>query len=464
MAARLASKGHKVTIYEKLPECGGRAHMIEDKGFKFDTGPSFILMPDFFEELFSYCNRSLKDYLDFKALDISYKIFYPQGETLTIHKDSELTKKELERFEKDAGKNFDRFIHETGKIYQNIKPLLYKSFNPADALNPKYIGLVNKIRLFETYWGIAKRFFKDERLCYAFTFEAMFIGVSPFSAPAFYSIVTYVDHAQKIFHPMGGMYEIPKAIEKLAKEFGVEFNYNSEIEDIISRNGSISLKTKNKQISSDMAVINADYAHAQKKLLKRKLPNFQYSCSVYLIYLGLKEKVRGLNHHNLFFAKDLRKNLNDIFTDKITPEDPSFYIHVPTVTDKSLAPENKDILYILIPVQNMNNNREDFKKREEETRKKVFGQINKTFSINLESLIEIEHRFYPEDFIKRYNIENAATFGLSHTLMQSAFFRPPNADKSLRNIFYSGASCQPGGGLPPVIASSRIVADLINKE
>lgn len=462
-AARLAHDGFKVEVFEKLPECGGRNHMLEDKGFKFDMGPSFVLMPDFFEEVFNYCGKNINDYLKLKVLDINYKIFYPDGDAFTVYKDQLRTKLELERIEKGSSFAFDRFIEETARIYGLVKPLLYKCYSSLDLINPSYWSLLKELNVFESYWGLACRYFKTDKLRYAFTFEAMFMGVSPYQAPGFYSIISYTDHVQKIAHPMGGMYQIPLALEKMAKDFGAEVHYNTEVQKI-SVNGSLKLKTNAGDNSFDTIVANADYSYTQCELLKRKIPDYKYSCSVYLIYLGLKRKLSGLEHHNLFFSGDLNKNLKEIFNDGVVSSDPSFYVHVPTITDASLAPEGKDIFYILIPVPNLVKQKEDFAKSEEFLRGIVFNKINKTLNINLEDLIEVEHRFYPQDFIKNYNIKYGATFGLAHNLMQSAFFRPENIDRKIKNLYFVGASTQPGGGLPVVIASSRIVADLINKD
>lgn len=460
-AARLAFKGYDVDVFEKLAECGGRAHMIEDRGFKFDTGPSFVLMPGFFEEVFSYCGEEIRDYLDLRVLDVHYKIFYPDGKILTIYRDSNKTKDELEKFEKGSAEAYDKFITYTTDIYRIVEPLLYQCFTPRALTNPYYWNLVSKLKIGQSYWQLARKFFKSEDLCYAFTFEAMFIGVSPFNTPAFYSVITYADHVQKIFHPIGGMYQIPRALEKMSRNFGVKIRYNAEIKSIRKEKGDFILQFDKGDARSDIAVANADYAHTQSDLLDRSIPDYKYSCSVYLMYLGMKKKIKGLEHHNLFFAKDLEKNLRQIFDEKVIPEDFSFYIHVPTVTDSTLAPAGKDILYILVPVPNLNNFQDDFYKQEDRVRKIIFDKISKLLGIDIEDLIEVEHKFYPEDFIKRYNIKYGATFGLAHTLMQSAFFRPANFDSRVKDLYFTGASVQPGGGLPPVIASSRIVADLI---
>ena len=461
-AARLAKKGYAVEVFEKLANCGGRNNLLQDRGFKFDLGPSFVLMPDFFEEVFSYCQEDIKQYLDLKVLDVNYKIFYPDGDSLTVYRDSARTKEELEKFEKGSSVAFDGFIKETEKIYQLVKPLLYKCFTAAKLSNPAYWPLVTKIRPLESYWQLARRFFKSDKLCYAFTFEAMFMGVSPYQAPAFYSVITYTDHVQKIRHPMGGMYEIPLALEKLATKFGAQFHYACEVKKIQKAKGRFILDTNKRQAEADKVVVNADYAYTQTNLLARRIPRYKYSCSVYLIYLGLKKKVPSLEHHNLFFSQDLEKNLRQIFQDKIMPEDPSFYIHVPTVTDPSLAPEGKDLVYILIPVPNLEKTDVDIRQHEERLRKIVFEKVKKTTGIDLKPLIEIENRFYPQDFICRYNIKFGATFGLAHNLMQSAFLRPANFDSRIKDLYYVGASTQPGGGLPVVIASSKIVADLIS--
>jgi phytoene desaturase len=460
-AARLASRGYEVEVFEKLNECGGRAHIIEDSGFKFDTGPSFVLMPDFFAEVFKYCHTDIRQHLELKTLDIHYKIFYPDGDVLTIHHDIESNKSEMEKIEIGSSKKYLDFLKETENIYNAVKPLLYKCFTPIDMINPAYWGLAGKLKIFDTYWGLAKKYFKSDKLCYAFTFEAMFIGVSPFSTPAFYSIITYADHVQKISHPMGGMYTIPKSLEKISLKSGAKIFYNNEIKNITKVKDGIVVNNKKGEEIYDNVVINADWAYSQTDILNRKLSSIKSSCSTLLIYLGLKKKIKHLDHHNLFLSKDLINNLEQIFTTKVIPEDPSFYIHVPTVTDPGLAPQDKEILYILIPVPNLQGFKGDMKEHEDELRSFVFEKINRICGIKLEELIEVEHRFYPQDFIDRYNIKYGATFGLAHTLFQSAFFRPSNKDPKIKGLYYVGASTQPGGGLPPVIASSRIVADLI---
>ncbi|MBN3038551.1 MAG: phytoene desaturase [Candidatus Omnitrophica bacterium] len=461
-AARLARKGHQVKVYEKLPKCGGRNNLLADGGFKFDMGPSFVMMPDFFEEVFSYCGEDIKKYLDLKIIDPSYKIFFSDGDSLTVYRDSQRTKQELERIEPGSAKGFDAFIKETTRIYELVRPLLYGCFTKKDLLKPSLWPLVYKIRALESYWNLAKKFFKNEKICYAFTFEAMFMGVSPFNAPAFYSVISYTDHVQKIAHAMGGMYQIPLALEKMAKKFGAIFQYGAEVQQIKKTNNGIELKAGRSKETFENVVVNADFAYAQRDILQRMLPNYKYSCSVLLFYWGLKRKVSGLAHHNLFFSGDLKKNLDQIFVQKVVPEDPSFYIHVPTFTDGSLAPEGKDLFYVLIPVPNLNNAKEKAAEQEQRLKKIVIEKVNRLLGLNLEGLIELEHKFYPHNFLDQYNIKFGATFGLAHNLMQSAFFRPPNIDRKIKGLYYVGASTQPGGGLPVVIASSRIAADLID--
>jgi phytoene desaturase len=460
-AARLSSRGYQVEVFEKLDRCGGRAHIIEDKGFKFDTGPSFVLMPDFYKEVFSYCGRDIKDYLDLKKLDPHYTIFYPDSSSLTVHSDIQKTRQEMERIEPGSAERYDAFIAETARMYEKVKPLLSQCVMRKDIINPRFWKLLLELKVGRTAWQLAKKYFKSDKLCYALTFEAMFIGVSPFETPAFYSVITYTDHVEKIFHPMGGMYQIPLALERLAREKGARFHYNAEVKSITRKNGSFSLGLNGKQIEADIVVTNADYPYAVNKLLKRPLKRYAYSCSVYLLYLGVKRRIEGLEHHNLFFSRDLENNLDEIFKSKKTPTDPSFYIHVPTKTDPSLAPEGKELVYILIPVANLDGRRDDIDQHKARLRRFVFDKVKRVSGVELEDLIEVEHEFTPQDFIGRYNVHNAATFGLSHVLMQSAFFRPYNKDRRHKDLYFVGCSVQPGAGLPPVMASSKIVADMI---
>ena len=409
-------------VYERLDRCGGRAHIIEDQGFRFDTGPSFVLMPEFFKEVFTDCGAAITDYLDLRILPTSYKITYADGDVLTVYQDSQKTRAELERFEPGAGARLDEFIRQTAQIYQAVHPLLYKCFTPRDLLAPRYWDLLFRLRPFETYWQLARRFFKNEKICYAMTFEAMFIGVSPFRTPAFYSVISYTDHVEKIAHPMGGMYQVPLALERLGRERGVRYHYGAEVTSVRPVNGGVVLNVGGQEVAADQVVLNADYAHAQHALLGRRLPRYQYSCSVYLLYLGLKTRVPGLEHHNLFFARDLRRNLREIFQSAVLSADPSFYVHVPTVTDPGLAPEGKDIAYILVPVPNLERSTISRDFLDETMRAVVFEQIRVQTGIDLADLIEVEHRFYPQDFLTRYQVQHGATFGLAHTLLQSAFF------------------------------------------
>ncbi|MBN3040401.1 MAG: phytoene desaturase [Candidatus Omnitrophica bacterium] len=464
VAARLACSGYGVSVFEKLPRCGGRANIIEDRGFRFDTGPSFVMMPDFFKEIFESLGLRIDDYLDLKILDVSYKIIYADGQTFTVYRDSSRTEQELEKIEKNSSVRFKEFIDQTAKFYYKAKPFLYKSFTPRDLLDPRLLPLAYHLKVGQTYWQLACRFFKSEKLRYAFTFEAMFMGVSPYRTPAFYSIISYADHIQKIYHPMGGMYEIPKALEKLAEFFGAKLNYNCQVESVAPSGKGYALETSAGSSECDVLVFNADYSYSRNHLLKKVLPDYEYSCSVFLLYWGLKEKVIGPEHHNLFLCSDLKANLEDIFSDRIDENNFSFYLHVPTVTDRSLAPENKDIFYILIPTCNLNKFKGDFSRFEDKLKQAVLKRLNKFYGRNFQELIEVEHRFYPRDFVDRYNIMHGATFGLSHTFRQSAFFRPANFDRDNKNLYYVGASTQPGGGLPPVIASSKIVADLISEK
>jgi phytoene desaturase len=461
-AARLAKKGYDVDVYERLTEVGGRAHLIEDKGFKFDTGPSFVMMPAFFEEFFDSIGEDIKDHLDLKRLDKHYKIFYPNGETFTVFTDEEKMEAELERIEKGSAQNYRKFKKEIGVLYKYIENLFHHCFTPPAALHPKYWDFLTKLRLGKSYWSLFKDYFKSDILCYAFTFEAMFIGVSPFECPGFYSVITYTDHVHKIFHPMGGMYKIPSKFEQLAKKNGAKFHYGVNIDSIEKKGAKFILKSKKGQFTADKVVINADYSNSKEKLLKRKLPKYDYSCSVFLMYWGMKQKINNLEHHNLFFAKDLKQNMENIFKTKVVSDDFSFYVHVPTVTDQSLAPEGRDILYTLVPVPNLENSK-DFKAYEQKVKKIVIDRLRELSGQDIESLIDVEHYFYPEDFLKRYNIKHGATFGLAHTFWQSGFFRPVNFDNKLKGLYYVGASTQPGGGLPPVIASSKIAADLVTK-
>ncbi|HQP10979.1 MAG TPA: phytoene desaturase family protein [Candidatus Omnitrophota bacterium] len=462
-AARLASRGFAVDVFEKLPRCGGRANVIVEQGFTIDTGPSFILMPDFFEEVFRDCGADIKDYLTLQPLETSYRIIYGDDADLVMYSDPQRKKEALARLEPGADQAYARYLQELAGMYGQVRPLLYQCFTLKDAFNPKYWSLLFRLKAFQTYWQIAAKYFQSDKIRYALTFQAMFIGVSPFSAPAFYSIITYAEHAQKVFHPMGGMYQVPKALEKLGARLNVNYHYNTEVTKVEDRGAQVRLIAGGREYVYDRVVINADYPYAKETLLGQAPATYNYSCSVYLMYLALNTKVKGLEHHCLFLSPDVRANLDDIFRGHRVPDEPSFYTYVPTVTDPSLAPAGKDIVYILVPVPNFTRGAYAIKEQEEKIREYVFARIKKQTGEDLRRLVLFERKFLPED-LGRYNLKFASAFGLAHSLFQSAFFRPPNFDGRSKNIYYVGASTQPGGGLPPVLAGSKIVADQISRK
>ena len=462
-AARLARRGHQVDVYERLPEAGGRVHVIEDQGFRFDTGPSFVLMREFFDELFADCGETISDYLRLEILEQSYQIYYADGRVLNFYRDLDQTRDELERFSPGSAAAFDRFLAEAGEYYRSLTPFLYQCFSFKDLLRPRLWPLLPQLRPWQTFWQMARRYFRDEALCYAVSFEAMFLGASPFVAPGFYSLVTYADHMQKIYHPIGGMYAIARALERLGRRFGARFHYDAEVRSLASDQRRTTLTLADgRRCHADLAVVNADYQYAQQSLLGRGRPSGQPSCSTFLLYLGLKGRLPGLAHHNLFFSRDPRQNLRWIFGQGAAAEQVSFYVHIPTRTDPSLSPPGKDIVYLLVPVPHLGQGGGELDL--ERLRASILDRLGEILSCDIRPLIEVEHRFVPQDFVRRYNLYSGAAFGLGHTLWQSAFFRPGNQDRRYKNIYYVGASTQPGGGLPPVIAGSRIVADLITRK
>ncbi|MCM8812867.1 MAG: phytoene desaturase family protein [Candidatus Omnitrophica bacterium] len=462
-AARLAHRGYAVDVYEKLSRCGGRAHVIEDQGYCFDTGPSFVLMPDFYAEVYRDCGQEMAQRLPLLRLDTHYAVFYPDGRQVRVFHDEERTAEELERREPGAARRYRDFLRDTGAMYQAVKPLMYRQFTPAALADVRNLRLLPALQVGATCWQLAGRYFRSEALRCLMTFESMFIGVSPFSAPAFYSVICYADHAQKLFHPRGGMYRIPASLEAIGREKGCRYHYDCEISGIRREsNGGFLLKQATNEYTADAVVVNADLPYARQHLLQRRIAPYRYSCSVMLFYWGVRRPLAGLEHHNIFFAADVCANMRRIFEDSRWPEDPSFYVHVPTKTDPSLAPPGKEIVYVLVPVPNLRQAGADPHAAVEKVRQLVLEKLRQVCGVEVEQSIDVEHRFYPRDFITRYNALYAATFGLSHSLFQSAFFRPANTDPKLDGLYYVGCSTQPGTGIPPVLAGSKIAADLIS--
>ncbi len=468
-AMLLASSGYKVEVFEKKPYVGGRTSSIQMGDYTFDMGPTFFSMPHILEEIFAASGRRLQDYVNLIDIDPMYELKFPDV-SFSPSRDQEKTRLEIQRNFPGNELGYERFMKDTEKKMSSLMPILQNRFqSPLDYLRLRTLRALPNLSLNQSLYDVLSNYFKDEQLKLAFTFQSKYLGMSPWDCPGAFSILSYMEHKYGIYHVEGGLNQLTKAMAKVVTELGGTIHLECGVEKLLvnKQNTVTGVKLETGEHRSfDEIVVNADFAHAMTSLIegstltkfsKEKLEMKDYSCSTFMLYLGVN-KTYDLPHHLIVFSDDYKKNVEEITKTKILSEDPSIYIHNPSVTDKTLAPTGKSALYILAPVPN-NFSLLDWEKHKLEFRKLVLDQIEKkTRYKNLEAHIEEEKMITPLDWDQDIHVYRGATFNLAHHLRQMMYFRPHNQFQELNNCWLVGGGTHPGSGLPTIFESARITA------
>lgn len=474
-AARLAKNGYDVTVLEKEPTPGGRANQIIKDGHRFDIGPTLFLMPEVWEETFASLGEKMSDHLDLRRIDPTYKVHFDDGLQLELTSDISKMQTQLEAVEKTAFTGFLNYIAEGSKHYKmSLEKFVGRNFfNIFEYFSLKNLPLIFQLKALDKHYRNTGRFFKDERLKAAFTFQNMYLGLSPYDAPATYSLLQYTELAEGVWYPMGGMYAGIQALVNVAEKLGVKFIYNAPVKRI-ETNGSkvLGVITEDgRSFSSDIFVGNADLPYIYKELLSdkkeaKKLDEKLYTCSTIMFYWGVKKQYPQIAHHNVFLGGDYKASFDQIFEDHTLPEVPSFYVHAPARTDSAAAPKGHDTLYVLVPVGHLDARTEqDWDALVNRARETVFARLEKEMGISdLKESIKFEIVYQPKVWKERFNLEKGAAFGLSHNFWQVGYLRPQNRHKQYKNLYFAGASTHPGTGLPIVLLSARLTTERILKE
>ena len=468
-AMLLASKGYKVDVYEKQDRVGGRNAELRIGEFKFDTGPTFLSMIHILEELFEASGRHLKDYMEAIELDPMYELRF-EDQNLIMTRDYEKMRKQIdENFEGD-GEGYVRFMKDNARKLEALTPLLQSRMDRLiHMMQPSVIKALPQLEVNKTLYDVLSRYFKDERLKMAFAFQSKYLGMSPWECPGAFSILSYMEHAYGIFHPIGGVNQLSQAMAKVIEELGGTIHLGQGVKKLVIENRAVKgVELENGSIElADEVVINGDFAHVMthlvepgilKKYSPKKLEKKKYSCSTFMMYLGLDKKY-DLSHHTIVFSKDYKKNVEEITNTRMLSADPSIYIQNASVTDPTLAPEGKSTLYILAPVPN-NFSDIGWEQEKEAFRELVLDIIEeKTDFKGLRDHIEEEQLLTPFDWEHDYSVYKGATFNLGHQLSQMMIFRPHNKFEELDNCWLVGGGTHPGSGLPTILESARITAN-----
>jgi len=475
-AIRLQADGHKVTILEKEALVGGRAHRINQAGYKFDTGPTILMMTDVLYDTFAYANKNLDDYIDLVQLEPNYKTWFPDGETIEVSSNLPRFAKELARIDPKAPEQFLRFFADVAKIYRLARgQFIDKNFDSLrDFIDVKAGWQLLRGRGLYKLYNFVSHYFTNWRLRQLFSFQSMYLGVTPYEAPAIYSVVSYMETGLGIWYPKGGMHALPKAFAKLCKELGVNIRLKAAVESIViegKRTTGVRL-ANGEYLSADIVVSNADLTYTYKNLVasehRKRLPDkkidaLKQASSALLFYWGVDHPLVGMLHHNVYFSEDFKHNLEEIFHAKKLPDDPAFYLYIPTKTDPQLAPAGKHVLYVLVPVPNLSAE-VDWTAATKQIKARVLERIKTIMHVDVAPHIETEAVFTPEDFLTKFNLTDGSAFGLSHFFFQSGYFRPHNVSRDVGGLYFVGASTYPGSGIPMVTLSGKLVAERINQD
>jgi phytoene desaturase len=476
-AARLAARGFDVEIYEKRDKPGGRAYVYDINGFKFDGGPTVITAPFMFDEIFEQAGRKRADYVEFVKLDPFYRIFDQDGNNFNYNDDPAFIYEQIRQRNPADVEGYQRFMSTTQAIFdKGFRELADKPFlNISDMLRvaPDLV----KLKSYLSVYNYASQFIDDEFLRQVFSFHPLLIGGNPFDSSSIYAMIHYLEREWGIHFAMGGTGGLVDALVKLTEELGGKFHYNAEVAEILvdgRRTTGIRLGDGSTR-KADHVISNADVAWTYLNMIPSKARGLRnsdfryknltkYSMSLFVIYFGTKRRYTdsALAHHNIILGERYKGLLDDIFNKKVLAEDFSLYLHMPTITDPSLAPEGGEAFYVLSPVPHLGAE-VDWTTAAKPYRDAIMQFLEDNYLPDLQANIVAEHYIDPLHFQGTLNSHLGAAFSVQPTLTQSAWFRPHNRSEDFDNLYFVGAGTHPGAGLPGVLSSSKIAEQLITE-
>jgi phytoene desaturase len=471
-AVRLATQGHEVEIFEKRDQLGGRAYQYQINGFKFDGGPTVITAPYMFEELFSNAGEKMEDYISLISLDPFYRIFDHEGKHFDYFRNPEAALNEIERWNPSDKEGYLKFVQHTKSIFERFHPFTDRPFLKLQDML-KIMPDVIKLSGYRSVYDLVSRYIKDPLLRRVFSFHPLLIGGNPFDTPAIYTLIVQFERQWGVHYSTGGTGAIVDALGRLFTKLGGKINLNAEVSEIITEGNKaagicLSDGTKHK---ADIIVCNGDAPYVYRNLIPsqkrhkytdKRVDNYKYSMSLFVIYFGTKKRYLDskLRHHNIIINESYRSLLSDIFSDAPLSDDFSLYLHMPTITDPSIAPEGCESFYVLSPVPGLNSNI-NWKEAAKPYRNRIMQFLEDNYLPNLQENIIAEHYIDPLHFQNTLNSYRGAAFSVRPSLMQSAWFRPHNRSEELQNLYFVGAGTHPGAGVPAVLSSGKIAANLI---
>lgn len=477
-AMLLASTGIDVTLHERLDRVGGRSGTIVGHSavgdFHFDMGPTFFLYPRVLEDVFATCGTHLADEVELMRLDPQYRLIFEEGGQLDATADPQRMAAEIARFAPADALNFSRFMSDNRRKLAAIRPALERPFSSIlDLLSPPVLKALPFLRPTSVDQDLS-RYFADPRVRLAFSFQSKYLGMSPFRCPSLFTILSFMEYEYGVWHPRGGCGAVMEAMARVARRMGVKFRLNEPVERIaFTGRRAVGLDVAGERLDYDAIVLNADFGHAMRTLVPdelrrrwtdRKIATKKFSCSTFMLYLGIEGDLPELSHHTVFLSREYRRNVAEIEAGLQPPEEPSFYVQNAGVTDGSLAPPGHSTLYVLVPVGHNGERSFDWDSGKARYRELVLDHLQRIGVPDIRNRIRFEKMLTPQGWEEDMAIHMGATFNLSHTIGQMLHMRPRNRFEDLDGVYLVGGGTHPGSGLPVIFESARITSRLLAED
>ena len=471
-AMLLANAGVRVRVLERMSVPGGRTSTITTpEGFRFDLGPTFFLYPRVLEEIFAACGRDLRSEVEMVRLDPQYRLVFGAGGELLATPDVARMEEAVAKVSPADRGSFTRFMEATRAKFERFAPFLEQPFQSwRDLASPDLLKLMPILKPWRSLDSELGTFFSDERIRLAFTFQSKYLGMSPFRCPSLFSILSFLEYEHGVYHPIGGCGAVSEAMARIATDMGVEIRYDDPVESIEFEGRRITaVRTAEDRYEADATVVNADFARTMTRLVPdalrrrwsdRKIASRRFSCSTFMLYLGIDGRYDDISHHSIYLSEDYRRNLADIEHRHVLSDDPSMYVQNACVTDPTLAPPGTSTLYLLIPVTHRHPN-VDWRREAPRYREVALDQMERIGITGVRERIRYEKMLTPDDWQDVYEIYRGATFNLAHDLGQMLHMRPHNRFEDIDRMYLVGGGTHPGSGLPVIYSSARITADLL---
>lgn len=469
-AIRLQAKGYDTTILEMRDLPGGRAYVYKQDGFTFDAGPTIITAPFLIDELFELGGKKTSDYVDIVSCDPFYRIVFHDGKVFNYNGDEAQILSEIKKFNPDDVSGYFEFVKKTRAIFdRGFTDLADEPFsNITDMLRvaPDLIKLQSHLSVYT----LVSKYFKDPYLRVVFSFHPLLIGGNPFQSSSIYAMIHYLERKWGVHFAMGGTGALVNALIKHFESLGGKLLLNAKVDELLVKDGAVCgvHLTDGQVFDAHVVVSNADVANLYRKLIKpehrrkwtnRKIESMRYSMGLFLIYFGTNRTYPDIAHHSIVLSERYKELLVDIFDKKILPKDFSLYLHAPTRTDQSLAPEGCECFYVLSPVANLQGNI-DWETQKESYAEAILESLE-TICPDLRKHIVTKRIFTPLDFEKELDAYSGSAFQFEPVLWQSAWFRPHNVSEDVKNLFLVGAGTHPGAGMPGVLSSAKMLEKIL---